>query len=174
MGLSRHVFLVGFMGSGKSTVGRMVAGSLGVRFVDLDAVIESAAGEPIPQIFSNQGEEAFRDLESEALESLEGEEPSVVACGGGVVLRDSNRGVLKRLGTVVYLKVTAGEAVARIGDRRTRPLLAGPGGTLAATTLLAARETVYASVADVTVDTTGRSASEVAQLILDSITKDSE
>jgi len=96
-------------------------------------------------------------------------EPCVVACGGGVVLRPENRALLRQLGVVVYLVVSMGEALARIGDASTRPLLAGGGGTLAATALLEARETLYRSVADVTVDTAGRDAANVADAIYEAL-----
>lgn len=164
-----HIFLVGFMGAGKTTVARLVADALGRPCVDLDEVIEEETGSRIADIFAESGEDAFRDLESQALTDLAEESPSVVACGGGVVLRVENRAILRRLGTVVYLQVTAGEAVARIGGASTRPLLAGPGGTVAATTLLAARESLYRSVADVTVDTTGCTAEQVADAVVKAV-----
>ncbi|HSK47987.1 MAG TPA: shikimate kinase [Coriobacteriia bacterium] len=161
----RHLFLVGFMGAGKSTVGRLVSAHMGRPFIDLDELVERAARMPVTQIFAEKGEDAFRALETEALRGLSSAEPAVVACGGGVVLSPENRALLKRLGRVVYLQVTAGEALARIGDAGTRPLLAGPGGALAATSLLSAREALYRSVADSTVETTGRTAEQVANQI---------
>jgi shikimate kinase len=164
-----HLFLVGFMGAGKSTVATRLAEVLGEPFVDLDDRVVEAAGKPIATIFADAGEDAFRDLESAELRSLSGKEPSVVACGGGVVLRPENRALLKELGTVIYLEVTAGEALARIGDAKSRPLLAGAGGALAATSLLSARETLYRSVADLTVDTVGRTPAEITEQVLHDI-----
>ena len=158
----KHVFLVGFMGAGKSTVGHLVAEQLGRPFVDLDARIEQASGRPVTELFETDGEEAFRALETEALDALAGATPSVVACGGGVVVRNANRATLKRLGYVIFLRVSAGETLARVGDDETRPLLSGAGGLLAATALLEAREALYTAVADATVDTVGRNAEEVA------------
>ncbi len=166
MRLERHLFLVGFMGSGKSTVARLIAGVLGAPLIDLDERISHTAGRSIAQVFAADGEEAFRDLESAELARTESETPSVVACGGGVVLRPENRALLTRLGTVAYLHVTAGEAIARIGDAESRPLLSGPGAPLAATALLAARESLYRSIADFTVETVGRSAQDVADDVL--------
>jgi len=161
-----HLFLVGFMGAGKSTVGRLVADQLGRPLIDLDSVVEANAGMPVSAIFSEHGEEAFRDLETEALRGLREEPPSVIACGGGVVLRPENRAILRELGRVVYLEVTAGEAVARVGDATSRPLLAGPGGALAATSLLSARDSLYRSVADWTIDTMAFGPSEVAERVV--------
>jgi shikimate kinase len=157
-----HVFLVGFMGSGKSTVGRLVASRLEMPFVDLDQAIVKAAGASIPQIFTECGEKAFRQLEHEALGALVAAPPSVVACGGGVVVDDRNRVLLKTLGRVVYLRVSAEEALARVGSAEGRPLLSGPDPLAAGRTLLAARERLYEAVADVTLDTSGKAPSSVA------------
>lgn len=161
-----HLFLIGFMGAGKSSVGRMLAADLGVPFLDLDEAITAQAGRSIAEIFESQGEEAFRQLETEALLSLQDSPQSVVACGGGVVLTAANRSALKGMGTVLYLQVDAAEALARIGDTSTRPLLSGPAGAMAATSLLAARECLYEAIADEVVDTRGLSISEVAQSAL--------
>lgn len=166
-----HLFLVGFMGAGKSTVARMIAEKIERPCIDLDKEIEILSGRSVTSVFAEDGEDAFRELESTALRRLEGREPAVVACGGGVVLKPENRALLKRLGTVVYLVVTAEEALARVGNGSTRPLLAGPGGTLAATALLAARESLYRSVADLAVDTVGRSTEQVALSVMNELSK---
>lgn len=157
-----HVFLVGFMGAGKTTVAQLLSTRLGLACLDLDEVIENRAGKTVSEIFDTEGEQAFRDRETEALASVETMDTAVVACGGGVVLRPENRVLLGRLGTVAYLEVTAGEALARVGDATSRPLLAGAAGQIAATSLLRAREALYTSVADVTVDTMGKTPEMVA------------
>ena len=154
------------MGAGKSTVGRMVAGRLDLPFVDVDTIVQERDGRSAREIFEQGGEPEFRALETSALESLEALPPSVIACGGGVVLSDSNRVVLKRLGTVVYLRVTAAETLARVGDDGTRPLLAGAGGALVASRLLEAREALYSAVADAVVDTVDRTPEEVAEQVV--------
>lgn len=164
-----HVFLVGFMGAGKSTVADIVARRLGRPCVDLDDRIAASAGMSVGAIFAEKGEDAFRELESAQLALLEAEPPSIVACGGGIVLRDSNRALLGRMGFVIYLRVSAGETLARIGNDQTRPLLSGPGGVLAATRLLEARESLYAAVADVTIETVGCSKAEVAEQVFAAI-----
>jgi shikimate kinase len=161
-----HVFLIGFMGAGKSTVARLVSEELGRPLVDLDDSIEQAAGRSVRAIFEDEGEDAFREIESEQLEALQNADASVVACGGGIVVRDANRSALKRMGFVVYLRVSAGETLARVGHDTTRPLLSGPAGALAATRLLDARESLYSATADMTVDTVGRTANEVAAQVV--------
>jgi shikimate kinase len=161
-----HLFVIGFMGSGKSTVGRLVAARLDLPFIDLDAQIVERENTDIATIFAERGEPAFRGLEHEALAGLQDVEPHVVACGGGVVVDDRNRVVLKTLGRVVYLRVTAEEALARIGSSEGRPLLAGPDPLAAGRTLLDARERLYSSVADVTVDTTGKAEEVVAMEVV--------
>ncbi|MHB8966440.1 MAG: 3-dehydroquinate synthase [Coriobacteriia bacterium] len=166
----KHVFLIGFMGSGKSTVGAALATQLGRPFVDLDRLIETRVGAPVGAIFAERGEEGFRRIEQQTLRDLEATEPSVVACGGGIVLRDENRCVLKENGTVVYLVVSPEEALARIGDAGDRPLLAGDSARIAPR-ILEARLSLYRAAADVIVDTSGRSVTdivaEVATLLAD-------
>ena len=98
------VYLVGMPGSGKSTVGREVAGRLGVPFVDLDEEIERRHGSTVPEIFADEGEAAFRALEARELVEVSRQDPSVVACGGGVVLEPANRIALRNTGTCVYLE----------------------------------------------------------------------
>lgn len=163
-----HIFLTGFMGAGKSSVGRLVAARLGRPFVDLDSEIEKREGASVPAIFKSRGEEGFRNAEHAALEALAAAEPSVVATGGGVVLREDNQALLGRIGTVVYLSVTPEEAIARLGDAGDRPLLAG-GGLSAARTILGARLALYEKTADHVVDTVGRSESAVAEDVVDAI-----
>ncbi|MCX8007470.1 MAG: 3-dehydroquinate synthase [Coriobacteriia bacterium] len=160
-----RVFLIGFMGSGKSTVGRMVADRLGMPFVDLDQEVSRRAGASIAEIFARSGEEGFRALEHETLRAVAEGPDAVVACGGGVVLRDENRQLLKRSGTVVYLAVSAEEALARIGDVSGRPLLAGDARAIAPR-ILAARLALYRATADITVDTMARTPQEVVEEVV--------
>ncbi len=160
-----HVLLIGFMGAGKSRVGAALAKRLGMRFVDLDRAIEAQEGARVAEIFAAGGEAAFRDAEHAALLALEESEPAVVACGGGIIVRDENRPVLKRLGTVVYLSVSAEEALARIGDTSGRPLLAGDAARMAPQ-ILGARLSLYRAAADFIVDTDGLSPDEVLAEVL--------
>ena len=161
-----HLLLIGFMGAGKSTVGRLVAERLDLPFVDLDSLIEQRDGRSVSEIFETDGEPAFRALETSELESLKELVPSVVSCGGGAVLSDANRVILKALGLVVYLRVTAAETLARVGDDSTRPLLAGAGGAAVAVRLLEAREALYSAIADAVVDTVDQTPQEVADQVV--------
>ncbi|PKQ19957.1 MAG: 3-dehydroquinate synthase [Actinobacteria bacterium HGW-Actinobacteria-6] len=159
-----HVLLIGFMGAGKSRVGAALAARLDQKFVDLDTLIETREGMSIPELFTS-GEDVFRDAEHEALQSLIDVPDSVIACGGGIVVRGENRALLGQLGRVVYLSVSAAEALARIGDTSGRPLLAGDGARLAPQ-ILNARLSLYRAAADFIVDTSGRDVSEVLKEVV--------
>jgi shikimate kinase len=152
----RHLVLVGLMGSGKSSVARRVGQRLGWRVVDLDAVVEATAQCSIPELFSRRGEQAFRDLETDALTTaLADVEPSVLATGGGVVVRDLNRDLLRGAhhAFVVWLDASPTALAARVaGTASTRPLLADdPLGTLSR--LAEQRTALYAEVAHHRIDT---------------------
>ncbi len=152
-GRRRHVVLVGQMGVGKTTVGRRLARELQRPFADADEQLELRAGRTIPAIFRDDGEQAFRRLESEVLADLLGRpHPLVVAAGGGVVTRPENRALLRRQAFVVWLRASPGFLEDR-ADPTHRPLLTGdpdPAATLAR--LIAARAPLYEEVADATVD----------------------
>ncbi len=160
-----HVFLIGFMGAGKSTVGPLLAGLLGRAFVDLDESIAAEQGRSIGEIFDVDGEAAFRELEVAALQDLRDADPSVVACGGGIVTTAPARALLHELGTAVYLRIGATEALERIGDSSTRPLLAGANGAEAAAQLLDSRTAFYSEVADIEVDAASTSPLAIAEKI---------
>jgi shikimate kinase len=158
----RPVFLTGFMGAGKTTVGRILAERTGMAFVDLDDEIVAAGGTSVAEIFASRGEAGFREAERVVLRSLAERKDIIVACGGGVVTDPASRSMLESAGTVVYLAVSPAEALARIGvETDSRPLL----GRDSASALLASREPLYAATADHTIDTTGTSADEVAERV---------
>lgn len=157
------IVLVGAPGSGKSTVGRLLADRLGRRFVDVDAVIEQRAGKPIAEIFADEGEPAFRAVEeATTLEHLEPGD-AVVSLGGGAVLSPVIRAALAPH-PVVWLQVSAGAAAERVGLNAARPLLLGNvRGRLIQ--LLNQRTPLYAEVATVAVPTDGHTADEVVALV---------
>ncbi len=141
------IVLVGFMGAGKTTVGRILARRLGVPFRDSDVVIEDRAGRPIRQIFAEDGEPAFRDLEHKVIADLLDGTDSVLALGGGAVQRADTRDLLRDV-PVVYLRISYAEAIRRVGGDQGRPMLARPD----VAQLHAERDLVYAEAATVTVD----------------------
>ncbi|HET6532736.1 MAG TPA: shikimate kinase [Actinoplanes sp.] len=152
--------VVGAPGAGKTTVGQAVAGVLGVPFADTDALIEATAGKPIPEIFVDDGEPAFRALEVATIRSTLDSFDGVLALGGGAILDETTRAALAAH-TVVYLSVELSDAVKRVGLGAGRPLLSiNPRATLKY--LLDQRRPLYASVATHTVVTGGRTAEEVA------------
>jgi shikimate kinase len=156
--------LVGPPGAGKSTVGQLLATSMGVEFRDTDSDIEARAGKPIPEIFIDDGEDFFRSLEREAVSSALSSFDGVLALGGGAIMSDETRALLVGH-TVIYLSVELPDAVARVGLGAGRPLLAvNPRATLKY--LLDQRRPLYTSVATLTVVTDGRTPQSVAEEIL--------
>ncbi len=139
--------LVGFMGAGKTSVGRALASALGVTFIDLDEAIETRAGTSIPEIFKRQGEAGFRDLESAVLAEELGGPGGVIATGGGIVESDANRKMLFDH-TVVFLDVYLERALERAGDGRGRPMLSLEDPAA----LFARRRPLYEEVADLVVE----------------------
>lgn len=162
--MSPVVVIVGPPGAGKSTVGRLVADKLGVPFRDTDVDVESRAGKPVTDIFVEDGEPAFRDLERDAVAAALAEHTGVLALGGGAVMDAST---LDRLAgeTVVHLDVGLSDAAARVGFNRDRPLLIGnPRAQLKR--LLDERRPYYENAATTSVDTTGRTPQEVADEVV--------
>ena len=159
------VYLVGMPGSGKSTVGREVAGRLGVPFVDLDEEVERRSGATVSQIFASEGEAGFRTLEARALVDASRQDPSVVACGGGVVLEPANRITLRNTGTCVYLHVPLAVLEERVEPAADRPLIRAEGDL---ERLLAEREGLYREFAAHVVDGSG-DPGEVADAIVEEL-----
>ena len=125
-GQAPRLVLVGMMGSGKTTVGRLVASRLGVPFADTDEAIEASTGKSVKELFAVRGEAAFRHEESAALATLLAPDgPGVIAAGGGAVLDQVNRALMRREATVAWLRTTVGTLTDRVGTGEDRPLLAG-------------------------------------------------
>ena len=155
--------LTGFMGTGKTTVGRILANRLGWGFVDTDEVIESRAG-PIPAIFEREGEPGFREMERSVARELAGRAGLVIATGGRMMLDPECAACLEPEADVVCLTAGAGTIIERIGDTAPRPLLAGPDASERVRELLEERAEGYGRFASV--DTDGRSAEEVAGAVV--------
>jgi shikimate kinase len=165
----KSLILTGFMGSGKSSVGKIVAERLGIRFVDLDAEIVAEAGCSITDIFARDGEQGFRTMESVLLERLlTSGESGVLATGGGAVIVPQNRLLMRSRGVVINLKVTLDQILIRLKGDTSRPLLAGEDAEKRAQSLLDEREQFYAD-ADIRIDTDGKSVEDVAAEILCSL-----
>ncbi len=144
----KHIILIGFMGSGKSTYGKLIANKLGYSFVDTDSYIERKEGRSISDIFSDDGEEYFRSLETEVLrELMQEDKPQVLSLGGGTPLRENNRKLMKN-GYTIFLNITADDAYARLKDDSTRPLLKVSDPKARIEELLSIRNPVYEQAAD--------------------------
>lgn len=165
-----RLFLVGYRGTGKSAVGRLLAGTLGWSFADADALIEAAAGKSIADLFRDEGEPGFRDRESAVLAALCRTEDHVIATGGGVVLRPENRTLLKQSGPVIWLTASPDTIWSRLQSDPTtaarRPNLTAVGGLQEVLDLLAVREPLYREVATAAFPTDDRSPEQVAADIL--------
>ncbi|MBX9788361.1 MAG: shikimate kinase [Pirellulales bacterium] len=165
-----NLVLIGYRGTGKSTVARRVALALDWDWIDTDVELELRAGRTIAAIFADEGEPAFRDLESQVLADLAARDRTVIAAGGGVVLRPDNRAVLRTLGRVAWLRADADTIAQRLAADETtrdrRPNLTVAGGREEIEQLLAVREPLYAECADVTVETSGGTPDEIAAEVL--------
>jgi shikimate kinase len=167
---SKNIVLVGPMGCGKTTVGRQLASKLNQDFYDTDHEIINKTGVSIDHIFDIEGEEGFRQRESEVLESLCGMNNIVLATGGGVVLLAQNRLVLKSAGLVVYLSSSIEQLLRRTAKSKTRPLLENSSDRhKTITEIVNARDKYYREVAAIVVDTTGKKLNEVIDLIINDL-----
>lgn len=166
----KNIVLIGFMGSGKSTVGRELHHRLGYPLVDMDHVIEQRAGKPIAAIFADAGEAAFRDMETALLEELN--DPAaprrIISTGGGVIGREGNRALLRQLGYVVWLHAPMAVILDRTARNRDRPLLHTDDPVARIEALMAARIPLYEASAHLKVETAGLDCGELATGILES------
>ena len=160
------IFLVGPMGAGKSTIGRLLAAELTFNFRDSDRVIEDRTGADIPWIFDMEGEDGFRDRETAVLRDLVLEPDTVVATGGGIVMRPINRELLKASGQVIYLTASIEQLVERTSRDKKRPLLQVENPRQKIIDLIAMRDPLYREVATHIVNTDRRSPKTVAQEIV--------
>ncbi len=162
-----NIVLTGFMGTGKSTVGRLLAKELGLKLVDLDELIEKEAGMAVKDIFKAHGEARFREMETQVIRKLSSGlfgQNLVISTGGGAVVNTANRGLLRDWGTLVCLKASVEEIIKRVGDRADRPLLASGDKREAILKLLKERDEAYRDC-DLSIDTTSMDARQVAEVI---------
>ncbi|MCF7916838.1 MAG: shikimate kinase [Candidatus Omnitrophica bacterium] len=161
----KNVYIVGFMGTGKTSVGKILANKLSKEFVEMDEAVEQEAGKKIKDIFAKEGEGYFRKLESNLLQRLSSQSDLVVSCGGGIVCNEDNLKILKNSGYVFALDASAVSIYARIKDSSQRPLLNVENPLEKIKQLLQARESFYAR-AGKKIKTDNLSAEEVADCIL--------
>ena len=165
--MSKHnIYLVGPMGAGKSTIGRLLSAELKLDFKDSDREIESRCGCNIPWIFDVEGEKGFRDREALAIAEITTEKDILMATGGGAVIRPENRQNLKSRGTVVYLKTSVAQQLARTSKDKNRPLLQIDNPKEVLSRLMAERDPLYQDVADIIIHTDDRNPKFVIQEIL--------
>jgi shikimate kinase len=165
--MKSNIALIGFMGTGKTAVGKLLAKKLGREFIELDALIESKAGKSIPEIFQQDGEIAFREREIEATKEVAEKENAVIACGGGIVLNQINIDRLRVNSAIVYLTASPEAILKRTSsDSDERPLLVAEDKAAKVDALLKSRKPFYERAADMTVDTSKLGVAEVVEQIL--------
>lgn len=164
-----RIFLVGPMGAGKTTIGFKLADRLGKTFIDSDREIEERTGANIPLIFELEGEIGFRKRESEIIEELSQRHNIVLATGGGAIIQEANRKLLKRNGFVIYLRAPLAQLIARTAKDKNRPLLQHPNPEKVLGEILKTREPFYTEVADLVFETNKKSVKEIIEQIVTSI-----
>jgi shikimate kinase len=158
-----NIYLIGMMGTGKSTLGKTLSKNMQKPFIDLDSEIEKTGGNSVSEIFDRDGEERFREMETEQLKQYS---RSVVACGGGIVLKLENRHFIKENGIAILLTASMGELSQRLSDSDNRPLLANDITEEALTKLWLERQLDYLNTADFTIETGGKNPEELSEEII--------
>ncbi|MBR5510343.1 MAG: shikimate kinase [Lachnospiraceae bacterium] len=162
----KNLILIGFMGAGKTTIGKLLAKGKNMSFVDTDERIVLEQGRTIPDIFAEYGEPYFRDLETDLLRRMqEDTTDSVISVGGGMPVREENRALLRELGCVIYLSASKQTILERVRNDGSRPMLNGDDLEARVEQLMKARESLYRQAAHVDVRTDGRSIHQVMQIL---------
>lgn len=161
-----NICLIGFMGSGKSTVAKALAKELDKKVIDMDFEIEREEGRSIIDIFAEEGEAYFRDLETSYLERLQGKKNKIISTGGGIVMREKNVKLLQRIGSVVFLQADVAHIYKNVKKNTTRPLLQVDDVEGEIKRRLEEREPLYLRAANVIIQTSGKSVDEIANEII--------
>ena len=169
MNPAENIYLVGLMGAGKTTVGKLIAKQMGKAFYDSDQEIKDRTGVSISHIFEVEGEAGFRARESSVLKELVQLKDIVLATGGGAILSEENRALLKRNGTVIYLRASVNDLWARTRHDRNRPLLQTEDPHAKLSEFFAIRDPLYREIADYVIDTSRQSVSNLVHHILQTI-----
>ena len=162
----KNIFLIGFMGSGKSTISKMLSEKLNVKQAEMDEIIVQEQGMPITEIFEKFGEAHFRDIETDLVKRLQEENGIVVSCGGGAILREENRNMMKEAGVIVLLTAKPETILERVKDSTNRPILNGNMNVEYIAELMEKRRTCYEEAADFIVATDGKTCEEICEEIL--------
>jgi len=171
--MKSNVALIGFMGVGKTVVGKALARKLNWEFIELDSLIEQKAGKPIAEIFQQDGEIVFRGLEIEVTKEIAREKNLVIACGGGIVLNKINIDRLKEEGIIVYLTASPRVILKRVSSEEgQRPLLEIDNPTLTIRELLRFRKPFYERAADIKIDTSKLNVDEVVKKLIEKMKRD--
>ena len=165
-GVGKSIVLIGMMGAGKSSVGACLCRQTGLGLFDTDEIVASKFGMSIPEIFAEHGEKEFRNAETKALRAIRTEEQTIIITGGGIVLRKENVEILKSQGVIVWLDADEKTLFARASRKQNRPLLRTKNRRKALSQIHDARRPLYASIADIRVDTSVLTDEEVAVAIL--------
>ena len=171
--MKTSIALIGFMGTGKTAVGQSLAKKLGRKFIEMDSLIEQKAGKSIPEIFQQDGEIAFRELEIELTKEVSGCKNLVIACGGGVVLNKINIDRLRKECVIVYLTASPRATMKRVSSEKgQRPLLEVDNPILTIRELLRFRKPFYERAADITINTSKLDIKSVTEQIIDELKED--
>ena len=162
----KHIFLIGFMGCGKSTVARTLSTQLGIPQIEMDEQIVKEQGMPITEIFDKYGEAHFRDIETDLLKRICGQKSAVVSCGGGAVLREENIAMMKAAGRIVLLTAKPETILERVKYNNVRPVLNGHMNVEYISELMEKRRACYGAAADVVIATDGKSVEQICQEIV--------
>lgn len=171
--MKTNIALIGFMGTGKTAVGKLLAGKLGRKFIELDGLIEQRAGKSIPEIFEQDGEIAFRELEIAATKEVAREKGVIIACGGGLVLNKINIDRLRENSIIVYLTASPEAILKRVSaEQGQRPLLEVSNPAQTIRELLSFRKPLYQRAADITINTSKLDIQAVTEQVLARLKED--
>ena len=162
----KNIFLIGFMGAGKSTVAKELKEKLNMKLVEMDARIEHEQGMSISKIFEKSGESHFRDIESRLILTIGDEGDTIVSCGGGVVVRPENIDYMKKSGVVVFLSASPETVYERVKDSTNRPILNGHMNVEYIAELMEKRRALYEKAADIRIETDGKNIGQICDEII--------
>lgn len=167
--LEKHIFMIGFMGVGKTSTSRALSRKLGVKEIDTDAMIVEQEKKSISEIFADEGEEYFRAKETELIDKIGEMAPCIISCGGGMAMREVNVEKMKKIGKVVWLTATPETIYSHVKDSTNRPLLNGNMNVPYIKSLMDAREPKYRKAADIIIQTDGCVPAQVADKVIQKV-----